>query len=196
MEFSFKNYHRCVKNDIITFTPLDIAKDAETLYKISSGEPYKGHPGFDPKLIWEFLYYKPLLPGFKSFCEYLELVTSIENQVVFTISLTQTGEIVGMHASELNIAAKEVIGGLIWISPIYQGLNIGSEHQLLLIYHAFSVGTKSYIYKVMTTNKKLINSNEQMGIPILRTEMIMFPWHLRYIPGIVYELSRYFNPKL
>ncbi|CAN5618348.1 GNAT family protein [soil metagenome] len=152
----------------LSLKPLDVARDAATLFAVSNGsaitmddvviEPY------DPEaLVWEYMNSSPYRSQ-DAFKGYLAPLAHSENGLALCVfdekSKSQVGVVTYMnnHPEHLKVEL-----GNIWYSPVVQRRGFNPEATYLMLRHAFGLGYRRVEWKCNASNQRSRNAALRMG---------------------------------
>jgi RimJ/RimL family protein N-acetyltransferase len=129
----------------IKLVPLDIARDAASLYRMLNGDPitFKGKtfPAYDAnELIWKNFDYGPF-DSLKAFEDYLKMFVSQDQNLLFCIRDIETDTALGFLGLFDNDPANlKVVINYVTASPVIWHTISTVEMEYLLLKHAFDLG--------------------------------------------------------
>jgi RimJ/RimL family protein N-acetyltransferase len=152
----------------VRLEPLDLARDAAALWRVSNGEAISvGDRSIDPydaeKLIWRYLFAGPF-GSLADFVAYCEQQRDAADGLCLTVFDAATGTQIGMVNFMSNAPAhlKIELGG-IWYSPIAQGTKANAEATYLMLGHAFGLGYRRVEWKCNALNVRSRRAALRLG---------------------------------
>lgn len=167
-ELPLKPAPALLQGRVIRMEPLDLARDGETLYAISTGAPVTipgiEYPAFDAEeLIWRWLAGIPF-PTYEEFHAYMLAQVNTPNALPMTVFDNATGLLVGTASFMSNSPADLKIElGNIWYTPSVQRKGINTEATYLMLRHCFGLGYRRLEWKCNALNERSRHSAERMG---------------------------------
>jgi RimJ/RimL family protein N-acetyltransferase len=152
----------------VILRPLDIARDASTLFAISNGSPItradKHIEAYDPEaLIWRWMASGAFAEQ-SAFNAYLQALLDGTDNLPFTVFERDSNQPVGIATYMRNFPQHLSIElGNIWYSPIAQRTNANLEATYLMLRHAFDLGYRRLEWKCDNRNERSKRSALRMG---------------------------------
>jgi RimJ/RimL family protein N-acetyltransferase len=143
----------------VELRPLDLSRDLDVLYAISSGEPFslsdRHVDAYDPDaVIWRYLKGGPFADK-AAFHAYLAAQVDTADMLPLTVHDRITDMPLGVAAFMANSPADLKIElGSIWYGPIAQGTGASREATHLMCAHAFSLGYRRVEWKCDALNER------------------------------------------
>jgi len=157
-----------LRGQYIHLKPLDLARDGEMLYAISTGAPITLRgletPAFDAEeLIWRWLGGIPF-PTYAEFEAYMAAQVQTSNALPMTVFDNELGIPVGTASFMSNSPANLKIElGNIWYTPPVQRSPVNTEATHLMLQHCFGLGYRRLEWKCNALNERSRRAAERMG---------------------------------
>jgi RimJ/RimL family protein N-acetyltransferase len=152
----------------VRLTPLDVARDAASLYAISNGEPITA-PGLEydaydaDALVWRWMFGGPFAT-LDEFSASLHAQVGAADGLPFLVSLVETGQPVGLiNLMRNNPAWLSIELGGIWYTPPVQRSPVNTEATYLLLRHCFGLGYRRLEWKCNALNERSRRAAARMG---------------------------------
>lgn len=157
-----------LSGEVVTLTPLDLARDSEALHAVSNGQPVdlgdRAVGAYDPAtLIWRYLAGGPF-PDAAALAAYLSAQVEAPDGLPFCVRLVSNGHPVGV-ANYMSNAPEhlKIELGNIWYGPVAQRAGANTEATYLLLRHAFELGYRRLEWKCNALNARSRRAAERMG---------------------------------
>jgi RimJ/RimL family protein N-acetyltransferase len=157
-----------IEGRYVTLRPVDIERDATTLFAISNGSPItranKHIEAYDNEaLIWRWMASGPFADQ-SAFNVYLQALLDGTDNLPFTVFERDSDQPVGVATYMRNFPQHLSIElGNIWYSPIAQRTNANLEATYLMLRHAFDLGYRRLEWKCDNRNERSKRSALRMG---------------------------------
>lgn len=152
----------------VRLQPLDLARDAEPLYRLTNGDPItlgeRNVDAYDPDdRVWRYMAYGPFADA-AELAEAMKGVQAAPDGCALTVVDRATETQVGVVNFMANVPAhlKIELGG-IWYSPIAQRTGANTEATYLMLRHAFELGYRRVEWKCNSLNLPSWQAAEKMG---------------------------------
>lgn len=152
----------------VRLEPLDVARDAETLYALTNGSPItlgsRHVDAYDPdSLVWRYMFAGPFA-SLEEFTAYLTGLTASANGLALTVFDQATSTPVGVATYLNNSPADLKIElGSISYSPIVQRTAANTEATYLMLKHVFDLGYRRLEWKCNALNERSRRAALRMG---------------------------------
>jgi RimJ/RimL family protein N-acetyltransferase len=152
----------------VRLEPLDIARDAQPLQRVSNGEALSvGGRGIDAydsdTLIWRYLPYGPF-ESENELAGYLTELAATDRLLPFTVFDFETDHQVGVLTYSANFPEHLKIEiAHVWYSPLVQRSKANLESTYLLLQRAFELGYRRVEWKCDSLNQRSRRSALRMG---------------------------------
>ncbi len=157
-----------LRGRFVRLEPLEIERDADALFAVSSGAaialPGLEHPAYDADaLVWRWMFGGPFATR-AGFAAYLRPQVDAPNGLALTVFQTQSGQPVGMANLMNNSPAdlKIELGG-IWYTPPVQRSPVNTEATYLMLRHCFALGYRRVEWKCNALNERSRRAALRMG---------------------------------
>lgn len=152
----------------VRMAPLDIARDAATLFAVCSGAPIAlpglEHPAYDAEaLVWRYMFYGPFAAQ-EEMLPMLQAQAGAGDGLAFVVFEQASGQAVGMLNLMRNQPQNLCIElGSIWYSPAVQRTPVNTEATYLALRHCFDLGYRRVEWKCNTLNERSRRAALRMG---------------------------------
>lgn len=152
----------------VRMAPLDIERDAATLFTVSNGAPIAlpglEFPAYDAEeLIWRYLFSGPFTAQ-EQMLPMLQAQAGAADGLPFTVFDQGSGHAVGMLNLMRNQPANLCIElGSIWYSAAVQRTPVNTEATYLALRHCFALGYRRVEWKCNTLNERSRRAALRMG---------------------------------
>jgi RimJ/RimL family protein N-acetyltransferase len=154
--------------NFVRLEPMDVARDAEPLFRVSNGEATtlgeRQVAVYDAEqLIWRYLPYGPF-DSSRELAQHLDALASGDRVRAFTVFDLLTGCQVGSLCYSANFPEHLKIEiAHVWYSPLVQRSKANLESTYLLLHHAFALGYRRLEWKCDSLNERSRRSALRMG---------------------------------
>ena len=153
---------------LIWLAPLDVERDAATLYSLTNGRPIRlgerHHDAYDADmLVWRYMFAGPFAT-LDEFASYLANLVAAPNGLAMTVFDQVSKQPVGV-ACYLNNSPSDlkIELGSISYSPIVQRTGANTEATYLMLRHAFDLGYRRLEWKCNALNERSRRAALRMG---------------------------------
>lgn len=157
-----------LRGERVTLQPLDVARDAEALYRVSNGEAVSlGERSIDAydaeKVIWRYMSYGAF-ESVDALGATLQDLVDVPNALCLCVYDVTTNHPIGIANLMSNVPQHlKVELGNIWYSPLVQGTRANTEATYLMLDHAFSIGYRRVEWKCDALNQRSRKAALRLG---------------------------------
>lgn len=162
------------KGRFISITPMEMS-DLPELWAAFSGEPYLGHPAYDPnELVWLYMRSNPGV-GKDAFFSYVGTVD--ESSLRMVVRENEGNQVIGMFTWMAN-RPRDLVAeiGFVAFTPAYQGTPANTEATYMFLRRGFEIGYQRLEWKCNYNNERSRNAATRIGFVfegIFRRHMIV-----------------------